>query len=157
MHSNIKRFGLLFIFLGLLFGVETYLNYYFLYKLWPLFITILGAGFVGIFYKREKREAIYLGIGSYLIAFSFLALYCNFFSWVHLSFLWPLFIFFFALSFLSIYFLFAKHIIFLFAFLFFLSISLLFFVVFSISGKLWWLIFIFIGSSILILDKRSKI
>jgi hypothetical protein len=149
--SNIRRVGVLFIVLGILFGLETYFSIKILSNLWPLLATSLGAGLVTIFYKRQKRENIYLIIGIYIICFSITALYLNFTSWEILGNLWPLFLAFAGISFLIPYLLNNTHKLFLFTSIFFFSVALIFFLVFSISKSFWWLIFILLGISIFLI------
>jgi hypothetical protein len=152
MESNIKRLSYLLIGLGIIFGLETYLEIRIIYKLWPLLILSLGAGFIAVFFKREKREPLYIGIGIYLLCFSILSFICNFTTWHNIKFLWPLFILFLSISYFVIYY-FNKHKTFLFLGFLFLSISIIFFMLF-LSYKLWWTIFIFLGISILITEKK---
>lgn len=154
--SNVKRMGIFLIVLGILFGLETYLNIRILSSLWPLLLTSIGGGFIGIFYKREKREAIYLGIGIYIICFSIIALYCNFTSWGKLGVLWPLFLGFAGLSFLITHLFYRRAKVYLLLSAMLFSIMIIFFLVFSISHNFWWLIFILLGISILITGKYEK-
>lgn len=145
-----RRFGILLLIVGSLYGLDTYLNLNVASRLWPIIITTLGIGFIGIFLKRGHKEPSYLGIGIYLICFSFLALYCNFTSWSTLAEYWPGFIFFLGLSF-TFAFIFdrSKRLLFLMGLLL-ISLSIVFFFVFSISSTLWWTVFILTGLSVLI-------
>lgn len=156
IQENYKKLGIVFIFLGLIFATETFFKIRILYKVWPVIITILGMGYIGIFYKRESREGFFLGIGVYLILFSFLALYCNFTSWKQLSFLWPLFVVFLGISFIAIVIFKLKNKLLLFLGLIMVSISITFFLTSSIHSKFWWSILIFLGISILVMGRRSK-
>ena len=156
MNDKINGIGIFLIIIGIIFAIENYYNFYILYKLWPLFITFLGAGFLGIFTKRGRREAVFLGIGLYLILFSIFSLYLNFASWATLTFLWPVFIGLFGVTFLSIYFFHLKNKIYLFIALIMISITIVFFVVFTLSGDFWWLTFILIGLSIIIAGRLQN-
>jgi len=142
--------------LGIIFGLETLLKFQILYNLWPLILTNLGAGFISIFFKRERRDSIYLGIGVYIICFSILAFYCNFQTWEKLSVLWPSFIAFIGISYLFIYLFFARHPIYLFMIILFLSVSLVFFIVFSVNSKYWWIIFIFLGIAAFVTERKKQ-
>jgi hypothetical protein len=145
-----QRFGILLLIVGSMYGLDTYLKLNVATRLWPIIITILGIGFLGIFSKRGQKESSYLGIGIYLICFSGLALYCNFTSWSALVKYWPCFILFLGFSF-SFAFLFdkSKRLLFLMGLLL-ISLSVVFFFVFSISSSLWWTVFILTGLSVLI-------
>jgi len=154
--SNVKRVGIFLIILGALFGLEANFHIRILSRLWPLLLTSIGAGFIGIFYKREKREAIYLGLGIYVICFSIMALYFNFTTWEMLSFLWPLFLGFAGISFLITYIFYRRDKVNLFLAAILFSITIIFFLVFSISHNFWWFIFILLGVSILITGKNEK-
>ncbi|MFH1379957.1 MAG: hypothetical protein ABII23_06735 [bacterium] len=152
--SNVNRVGIFLIILGVLFGLETYFNLKILSNLWPLILTSIGSGFIAIFYKREKREAIYLGIGIYIICFSLLALYCNFTSWENIGSLWPLFLGFAGISFFITYIFYRRVKLYLFIATSLFSITAIFFLVFSVSNNYWWLILIFLGISILMVGKK---
>ena len=150
------RLGVLLIIIGMLFAVETFFGVRFLYRLWPVFLSMTGIGFIGIFYKREKREGLYLALGVYLICFSLLALYCNYNSWGMLGRLWPLFITFLGFSLLFINYLKARRRLFLFLGLILISLSAVFLLTFSVNQGLWWIIFILLGLSILIAGRGDN-
>jgi hypothetical protein len=154
--NDYYRIGLVLIATGLVFAFETLFKVRILYKLWPVIITIMGMGFVKIFLLRKSKEIEFLGIGSYLIFFSFLAFYCNFYSWWHLGKLWPLFITSAGLSFLSIYLFNLKKRMYLLMGLILLSISVVFFIVFDISSKYWWTILILMGISVISTGKDNE-
>ncbi|MBN1384198.1 MAG: hypothetical protein JW983_04860 [Elusimicrobia bacterium] len=154
--SDTYKVGLFFIVTGLFFAVETFFKVNLLHKMWPALITVLGAGFINIFFIGKKKNATFLWIGSYFVLFSLLAFYCNFSSWGSLANLWPLFISFTGLSFLLIFLFNLKNKIYLFTGLILLSVSIVFFIVFSLSAKYWWLICIFIGISILLTGRDSE-
>lgn len=155
MDLNIRRFAYLLFVLGVLFSIETYLGFMILAKLWPLIITSLGSGFIAIFYKRKKREPLYLATGTFFICFSVLALVCNFTNW-NLSSLWPLFISFIGISQLALYIFHTRHKLYLFLSIFFLSISIVLFLVFSVSYKFWWIIFFLLGLTIILTVNKNE-
>ena len=155
MESNIKRLAYFFFSLGVLFAVETYYHYMILYKLWPLLIASLGGGLISIFFRRKKREPIYLASGTFFICFSVLALICNFTSW-NLSQLWPLFIGFIGVSQLVLYIFYTHHKIYLFLTFLFFSVSIVMFLVFSVTYKFWWLIFILLGLTIILSESKNE-
>jgi hypothetical protein len=134
----------------LLFASDSLLKLSFVYKLWPVIILILGIGLVGIFAKRKASGDIFLAAGEYLICFSGLAFYCNFTSWKNMSEIWPLFIAFLGIVFVTLFVLHSKKRFLLLLGLLHLSLSIFFFLVFSLTGQLWWTIFILVGVSILV-------
>lgn len=150
MHEKYKKIGIFFILLGIAFAVESRLRFHILYKFWPLVIISLAGGFAGIYIRRNRREFFFLAISVYLALFGLLALYLNFTAWNQLSFLWPLFIGFLGLSSLFVFILHSRNRMYLFLSLFMLSMSTIFFLVFYLSGQLWWLTFILLGFSILV-------
>jgi len=154
MNDNLKV-GFFFIAAGLIFAVETIFKVKILYKLWPIILIILGSGLINIYFLRKKRDVVFFGMAMYIIFFSLLALYCNFSSWEYAGKLWPLFISFAGLSFLSIFISKPVNKIYLFLGLVLLSISIVFFLVFSFSSQYWWTIFMFIGISILASGRSS--
>lgn len=149
------RLAFLLIMLGLMFALDSFMGIPIVYKLWPLIVSFLSLGFLGIFIKRKRRDPAFISIGVYLLCFSLLALFCNFTSWGAMSYLWPLFILFMGITFLSI-FLFSKKskIILLLAALFIL-LSTLFFILQSGSSEYWWTVLILAGLSIIISEKVS--
>lgn len=148
------RFALMLICVGALLSLDTFLGAPFVYKFWPVLIGILSVGFIGIYIRRDRREPMFLALGVYLLCFTALALYCNFTSWSTLSLTWPVFITFLGFCFI-ITFIFStrKKYPFLLLGLLLVSLSVFFFLVFAISGQLWWTVFILIGISILIAER----
>ena len=149
-NTTTKRLAAFLITIGLLFAIDSFFKLHFVHKLWPLVITILSVGIIGIFFSRNAKGGIYLATGVYLLCFSVLALYCSFYGWSRLSYFWPLFITFLGIVFIAMY-IFSKKTRFnLLAGLLLVSLSIIFFVVFNISGHYWWIVFILAGLSIFI-------
>lgn len=154
--SSYGRLGILLIGIGALLAIDSFTKQSVMYKLWPLLCTISGIGFIGIYQQRSRREASYMGIGTFLIGFSLLALFCNFTTWSVLSSLWPLFIGMFGLS-MIIGFLFSNRSpVLLLSGLLFISLATAFFLVFSLNHQLWWSIFILAGCSFFIFDTARR-
>lgn len=136
---------------GLLLLGENYGLLPAVHNFWPFASGALGIGFL-LLYRKKKLESLLVGIGTYLICFSILALICNFTSWRILKDTWPLFISFLGISMLCI-FLFAKK-----QFLYFslgsslIMLSLVFFFVFSVDPLLWPLSLILFGISVILLN-----
>ena len=147
------RLALMLVVMGLLFGVDTLAGIAVIWRLWPLLITILGIGFVGIFARRGRREATYLAVGVYLICFSGLAIYCSFTTWTALAWLWPLFIAFMGLTLLAVVTFCRRGRLMLLLGLLLVSLSAVFFFVFALSPAYWWVIFVLAGISILIAER----
>lgn len=151
--SSYGRFAILLLVIGALLGIDSVCRLSFIYKLWPLVITMLGIGFIGIFKTRNRREALYLTVGIYLICFSGLALYCDFTSWASLKKFWPFFVMFLGIAVTGDYIFCRKKNIWLLAGLLLISTSIVFFFVFAISTDLWWTVFLLAGASIWIAER----
>ena len=149
-YKTYKRLAFFLIIIGLLFAFDSLLHLSFIYKLWPLILTILGAGFIGIYVKRKQRGILFLAVGEYILCFSVLALYCNFTSWRNMSDLWPLFIGFLGIALVTVFFLDRNRRNLLFIGLLLASLSIYFLLVFSLGSQFWWIIFIFAGLCILL-------
>lgn len=149
------RLAFLLIVLGLMFALDSILGIPIIYKLWPLIVSFLSLGFLGIFIKRKRRDPVFISIGVYLLCFSILALFCNFTSWNSLSYLWPLFILFMGVAFLSIFLFNKRSKTILLTGAIFSLLSLLFFLFSTNNSQYWWTVLILAGLSILITEKAS--
>lgn len=145
-----QRIAILLIIIGGMFAIDSYLHLSFIYKLWPLIMAIMGSGFIGIYSKQKDGGMLFLAVGEYLLFFSALALYCNFTSWRNMGNLWPLFIGFLGIVFITCFFAGKRRYLFLFFGLMLISLSIYFLLVFSIGSQLWWSIFVLLGISILL-------
>jgi hypothetical protein len=153
--TSYGRFAILLFVIGGLFGIDSVFHLSFFYKLWPLVITMVGIGFIGIFRTRDRKEALYLTVGIYLICFSGLALWCDFTHWGCLKALWPLFVAFLGIAVTCSYVFCQKKYTWLLIGLLLISTSVVFFFVFSISHDLWWTVFLLAGMSVWI-SERDK-
>jgi hypothetical protein len=154
--SSYGRLGILLALIGIIMAVDTLADLSFFYRLWPLAITVLGIGFIGIYVRRSRRESVYIGMGVYLVGFSGLALYCSLTTWTALTVLWPIFITLMGLSFVFGYLFGTRGPGLLLAGLLFISLSALFFSLFSFNRRLWWSIFILAGTSFLVFDRARR-
>ena len=154
LSSNHKRLSYFFMFLGVIFAVETYFKISILINFWPLLISFFGAGFIGIFIKGKRQHPWFVFLGAYLILLSIMFLYFNFTDWDMIKKLWPLFITSLGISFIFNFLVSRGNKLYLFLGLFFFSISGIMFLVFTVSHQLWWMIFIFLGVSIYISGNR---
>ena len=147
--TNFIRLGIVLILLGLIFAAEHFFRISILYRFWPLILTIWGCGFLKIYFRRERRDAAFLGLGLFVIFFSLFNLYFAFFGWEALARLWPALIGLLGITFLSIYLFHRSKRIFLLIGMFLGSLCVVFFLVFYLSGDLWWTTFVLVGLSIL--------
>jgi len=150
--TTYRRLAFLLILIGLLFAVDSIFHLSIVYKFWPIVIALLGTGLIGIYVKRKARGPVYLAAGEYLILFSGLALYCNFTSWGKMIHLWPAFIAFLGLVFITLFFFYRGTRFLLLIGLLLLSLFIIFIVVSSLGSTFWWIVFILVGLSILISD-----
>jgi hypothetical protein len=151
--TSYGRVAILLIIIGMLLGIDSLWHLSFIYKLWPLIITILGIGFIGIFKTRDRKEALYLTVGICLIGFSGIAQWCVFTSWTILSHFWPLFISLSGIAVICDYLLCQKKQMWLLIGLLLMSASIVFFFVFSINPHLWWTVFLLAGISVWIAER----
>jgi hypothetical protein len=129
-----------------------------IHNLWPVFPLILGIGFWFLFFGKRKIDKVLAGIGTFLICLSAFFFYLNFTSWYKLSFLWPLFIGFAGVSFISGG-LFSKLKIVTYIGIGLILLSAIFILIFSVDIKLWPVSLILFGGSIVIIilnDRRRK-
>ena len=154
--SSYGRLGVLLAAIGVILAVDTMMSLTILYKLWPLLSTVLGIGFIGIYMQRSRREASYIGLGVLFIGFSGLALYCNFTTWSMLSVHWPLFIALLGITMITGFIFGNRSPVMLLSALLFLSLATVFYLVFTLSHRLWWSIFLLTGGSLYIFDKVRR-
>lgn len=148
-----RRLALLLIVIGVLFAADSALELSVAAKLWPVLLTIVAIGLVGIFIKRSARGGGYLACGVYVLCFSGLALYCNFTEWAALGALWPAFIVFLAFAFLSVFFACGRNRWYLLLGLLLLSTAVVLWLFFALSGRFWWAAFILVGVSLLVWER----
>ena len=148
-----RRLAVLLIVIGGLFAADSALDLSVAPKLWPVLLTIVAIGLIGIFIKRSSRGAGYLGGGVYLLCFSGLALYCNFTAWGRLGATWPAFVAFLAFAFLSVFFACGRNRWYLLLGLLLLSTAVVLWLFLALSGRLWWTAFILVGVSLLVWER----
>ena len=148
--------ALLCIAIGGLLILENYGYIRGVYNLWPVFPLILGIGFYMLYRDRGKKDLLLLAIGIYLIQFSVLAFYENYTSWSNMIYLWPFFVGFLGVSFLSIYVSTGKGIIFFHLAVLLIGLCVVFFLIFSVDYRLWPISLILFGISILLIKEFNK-
>lgn len=152
---SIRRLAYLFIAIGLLVAVDSYLELFFVYKLWPLLVAMVGMGLIGIFVKGNARVPTFLVSGVYLVCFSGLALYCSFTSWAEIALLWPLFITFLGIVFLALFFFQENRRVYILLGLLLISLSVVFFLTQTLGANWWWTVLVLAGLSILFAEKAT--
>ncbi|MGC8755841.1 MAG: LiaI-LiaF-like domain-containing protein [bacterium] len=154
--SRYSVFASLCIVIGVLLILENYGYIKGVYNLWPVFPLVLGIGLYLLYSDRGKKDAVVLGMGVYLIQFSILAFYENYTSWSSMVHLWPLFVGFLGVSFLSVYISTGKGIIFFHLAVFLIGLCVVFFLIFSVDYRLWPISLVLFGISILLIKEFNK-
>ena len=147
------QFGI-FAFLCILSGVVLMLDNYGLmqgaHRLWPVFPLAIGCGFILIFFQRYRHDLKIMGIGTYLVGVSIFFFFCNYTSYSIVKRFWPVFLFLFGLSVLSVV-PFSPRKLLYFAIAFaLLSLSVVFFLVFAYDARLWPISLVFFGICIVL-------
>jgi hypothetical protein len=117
-------------------------------RLWPAFVLILSAGFLIMFFDREKNDPALLFIGTVLLLLGTFFFYLNFTGWSSMSKLWPVFLGIAGAGFLAIY-LERRDRLFLFISVALIMLAGVFYLVFGISLHLWPLSLVAFGLSLL--------
>jgi hypothetical protein len=63
-----------------------------IHRLWPLLLTIVASALLLLSRAMRPREAVWIGVGTYLLGISMLFLVLNYTSWSALGRAWPVFI-----------------------------------------------------------------
>ena len=156
MKSN-HVFAFILIVIGMIFLLDSLEIIAGISKMWPIFVFLLGLGFLMLFYpeKNKKRNALQLGIATGLILLSILFFYLNFTAWVKLAKLWPIFLIIVGLSIGICYFT-LKRVSFLYTGLILIMLGIVFYLVFAISTRLWPVSLILVGLSFIFLEDVKK-
>ena len=156
MKSN-HVFAFILIVIGMIFLLDSLEIIAGISKMWPIFVFLLGLGFLMLFYpeKNKKRNALQLGIATGLILLSILFFYLNFTAWVKLAKLWPIFLIIVGLSIGICYFT-LKRVIFLYTGLILIMLGIVFYLVFAISTRLWPVSLMLVGLSFIFLEDVKK-
>ncbi len=132
--------------LGLVAGVSRH---------WPLFLLILGSGFLLLFRSRQPGDAALLWLGTFILSLGVFFYYLNFTSWRLLGRLWPVFLGLVGLSFLAVGMDRRRLLFHLFAVVF-VGLFFVFTLVFVVSLKLWPVSFVVFGASLLALEVLQR-
>ena len=151
--SSYGRLGVMLVVIGALVAIDGVLRLHFIHRLWPLLITILGGGFIGLHLRRSRREGVYMAVGTYLILVSVLMLYCNFTGWLTLAWLWPMFILFLGVAFVASYLFGSRAPLMLLGGLLLASVAVVFLYLFTFHAGTWWIALILAGVSFFLFDR----
>ena len=152
---SLQRLAFLLIGIGLLLGLDAYLELSVVYRLWPALLVMLGVGLIGIFVNGNSREPLFLAAGVYVLCFSVPAFFCSLTSWTALASLWPLFITFLGLVFLALFFFREKRLVHLLTGLLLVSLSAVFTLTLTFGLQWWWTVLVLAGLSILIAERAK--
>lgn len=141
----------LFVFAGAVVTLENFDVLHGVTLHWPILLSLLGAGFVLLFFQRQRIDPVLLWLGTFLIALSIFFYYLNLTAWTRLANQWPGFLGVAGVSFLSIA-VAQRNPLYAALALVFLGLFVILGLVFSVSTRLWPLSFVVFGLSLLILD-----
>ncbi|MEE9526016.1 MAG: hypothetical protein V3V78_05415 [Candidatus Woesearchaeota archaeon] len=120
---------------------------------WPIFLLILGTGFSLLF--TQKKDPVMMWLGSLFVFLGLFFYYLNYNSWYSLAVLWPVFLGIIGISFILSG-LFTQNKILGFIGSSLVGLFLAFYLVFTISLKLWPMSLVVFGLSLLIIDYFNK-
>lgn len=120
-------------------------------KHWPMFLLILGGGFLLLYRSRQSGDAALLWLGTFILSLGVFFYYLNFSSWRLLGRLWPVFLGLVGVSFLSLAAAGRSRLFGAFA-VAFIGLFLVFTMVFAVSLKLWPVSFLVFGAALLSLE-----
>ncbi len=133
--------------LGLLQGVSRH---------WPMFLLILGSGFLLLYRRRQSGDAVLLWLGAFILSLGGFFYYLNIFtSWRLLGRLWPVFLGLAGLSFLTVG-VARRSMIFHLLATALVGLFMVFTLVFAVSLKLWPTSLVVFGGSLLLLDYMRR-
>lgn len=121
---------------------------------WPLTVTLAGTALIVSGKGRGRYGHGLVGTGVYLVLTSFLFLYLNVTSWSRIADLWPLFIGFLGVAIFVSGEGWRRRGVLLFLSAMFVVLALIFFLVFSVEGRLWPISLILFGISLFFLGRE---
>ena len=124
-------------------------------KIWPIFLVLLGGGFIIIFMNKGKVEIPMMGIGVSLVLLSIFFFYLNYTNWSNLKILWPIFIGITGIAF-GVSSLYTRLKVFKYISLGLVSLSVALLLIFSISYKFWPISITLLGISFLLVSIQEK-
>jgi uncharacterized membrane protein len=145
---SLTALAALFICTGAVLTLENYRLVAGISAHWPLFLILVGSGFVLLYFKERRRDAALIWLGSFCVPIGVFFYFLNFTSWEHMAHLWPLFLGITGLSFL-ITTIATKSRIFLYLSFLFVTLFCALWLVFTVSIKLWPMSLVVFGLSLL--------
>lgn len=122
---------------------------------WPLLPIVTGIGFVILYFNRNRSDTFLNWLGTFMISNGILFYYLNFTTWNRLATEWPLFFLVLGISFLTATILDRKK-VYLYSAIGFITLFLIFYLVFSISARLWPLSLFLLGIDLLLIDHFNR-
>jgi hypothetical protein len=153
--KSLIALALFFVIAGIALTLENFHVISGVTRLWPVFLSLLGAGFILLYVARSKKDPALIWIGSFWCYVSLLFLYCSYTDWSKMARLWPWFFCIVGASFLATYVV-SKKGIFAGLALSFLMLFIIFYLIFSVSLRLWPVSLIIFGMSLLIVNISNK-
>lgn len=123
---------------------------------WPALMLIVGLGFILLFFQKQRQDQVLIWLGTFIGLLGLFFYYLNFTTWKSLSHDWPVFLLVVGISFIPVAAI-KKKMIYVLSSLSFITLFLVFFLVFTVSSKLWPLSFLFLGIDLLIIDYVNRI
>jgi hypothetical protein len=123
---------------------------------WPALMLILGVGFSLLYFQRQRQDQVLIWLGTFINLNGLFFYYLNFTTWRSLAHDWPIFLLIIGISFIPVSAC-KKKMIYVLSSLSFITLFLIFFLVFTVSAKLWPLSFLFLGIDLLIIEYVNKI
>jgi hypothetical protein len=120
-------------------------------RLWPVFLLILGGGFIILFLKHRRRELSLIFLGTTITLLGLFFFYFNFTTWSHMATMWPTFLGIAGAGFFAMY-LNGRQNLFFFLAVALVMLAAVFYLVFGISLQLWPLSLVAFGASLLLAD-----
>ncbi|MBN2215656.1 MAG: hypothetical protein JW723_15615 [Bacteroidales bacterium] len=123
---------------------------------WPVLMLILGTGFSLLYFQKQRKDPVLIWLGAFIGLLGIFFYYLNFTTWKSLSHDWPVFLLVTGISFIPVA-ASKKKMIYVLSSLSFITLFLIFFLVFTVSSKLWPLSFLFLGVDLLIIEYVNRI
>ena len=145
----------LLIFVGLMVTLENFQVIHGVSRHWPVFLLILGAGFVMLFFQRQRQDSVLLWLGTFIACLAVFFYYLNFTAWSRLAWLWPVFLGIVGVSFLCVGLALRKGLYLYFSGAF-VALFIVLTLVFSVSMRLWPMSLAVFGASLMVLESLHR-
>ena len=155
-RSSTAFLSMILIIAGIVITLENFRFLNGISRHWPALMLILGTGFGLLFFQRHRKDQVLIWLGTFIDLLGLFFYYLNFTSWRSLAHDWPVFLLIVGISFIPVA-AFKKKMIYVLSSLSFITLFLIFFLVFTVSTKLWPLSFLFLGVDLLIIEYVNRI